>query len=50
MDDEEAVLNEILWRYCNDTIIRQIENEMSVLPGLVKQHQKTAGLQIATAA
>lgn len=50
MDDEEAVLNEILWRYHSDTFIRQIENEMSVLQDSVKQPQKTEGLQIATAA
>ena len=49
MNDEEAVLNEILWRYYNDSVIRQIDNEMSVLPGSIKPYQ-TEGLQIATAA
>jgi hypothetical protein len=50
MDDEEAVLNEILWRYYNDAFIRQIENEIYVQRGLVKQHKKTERLQISTAA
>ena len=50
MDDEEAVLNEILWRYYNDAFIRQIENEIYVQPGLVKQHKKTERLQISIAA
>ncbi len=50
MDDEEAVLNEILWRYYNDALITQIENEMYVQRDLVKQHKKIEELQIATAA
>ncbi len=49
MDDEEAVLNEILWRCYDDTIIKQIENEMNVLTSSMKQ-QKKKGLQMANAA
>lgn len=48
MDDEEAVLNEILWRYYNDNFIGQIEYELKVLAGSIENYQK--GLQIATAA
>ena len=50
MDDEEAVLNEILWRYYDDAFIRQIENEIYVQARLVKQHKKTERLQISNAA
>jgi hypothetical protein len=49
MDDEEAVLNEILWRYYNDAFIRQMENEMNMMPELLKQSRKK-GVQMANAA
>lgn len=50
MDDEEAVLNEILWRYYPDSILIQIEENMDILPHLVKQTVERTGFQIATAA
>jgi hypothetical protein len=49
MDDEEAVLNEILWRYYDDNILRKIEHTMNILPHLLKAGEKT-GFAIATAA
>ena len=50
MDDEEAVLNEILWRYYSDQFIMQMENELkTVINGPTKQSKKKA-LQMANAA
>ncbi|WP_020601312.1 hypothetical protein [Segetibacter koreensis] len=49
MDDEEAVLNEILWRYYNDVFIKQIESEMIAKPGTKGQRRKK-GMQMANAA
>lgn len=49
MDDEEAVLNEILWRYYNDAVIMQMENEMNVRAASIKHPQKKA-MQMANAA
>ena len=49
MDDEEAVLNEILWRYYNDTSIKQIESERISLPGSKGQRRKKE-MQMANAA
>ncbi len=49
-DDEEAVLNEILWRYYPDSVLIEIERKMSLLPHLAEQTVQTTGLQIATAA
>lgn len=50
MDDEEPVLNEILWRYYPDAVLVRIEEKMDMLPHLAKQRQQTMGFQIATAA
>lgn len=49
MDDEEAVLNEILWRYYNNTVIMQMETAMNILPVLMKQSQRK-GLEMSNAA
>src|SRR4051794_2843824 len=40
MDDEEPVLNEILWRYYDDAFIMQMESEMELLPVLMEQAGK----------
>ena len=50
MDDEEAVLNEILWRYYQDKVLMQIEEKMDILPHLVEQGQQRTRLQFAKAA
>lgn len=49
MDDEEAVLNEILWRYYNDTFIREMEKDMILSITMTKQPRKKE-LDIANAA
>ena len=49
MDDEEAVLNEILWRYYKDPVLVQIEERMDILPHLLKSSKRTE-FQIASAA
>lgn len=50
MHDEEAVLNEILWRYYPDNVLKQIEEKMEIIPHLVKQTEHRAGFQMANAA
>jgi hypothetical protein len=50
MDDEEAVLNEILWRYYSDEVLTQIEETMDILPHLVRSKKQKKGFSIATAA
>jgi hypothetical protein len=50
MDDEEAVVNEILWRYYPDTLLLQLEEKIDILPHLQQQQQQKNRFQIATAA
>ena len=50
MDDEEAVLNEILWRYYPDKVLLQTEEKMNILPHLVEHSAQRRDYQIATAA
>ncbi|GEO10810.1 hypothetical protein [Segetibacter aerophilus] len=50
MNDEEAVLNEILWRYYRDQVLSQLEEKMHTLPDLIKTQSYERKLQIATAA
>jgi aspartate-semialdehyde dehydrogenase len=49
MDDEEAVLNEILWRYYTDAFIIEMENHLTIVTASVKQPKKK-GMQMANAA
>jgi len=51
MDDEEEVINEILWRYYKDTYLLEVEAAFKTLHPAVKQQHATAALtQTATAA
>jgi len=50
MDDEEPVLNEILWRYYGDNVLKQTEEKMDILPHLVNKYPEKRGLHFATAA
>lgn len=50
MDDEEPVLNEILWRYYNDRVLTQVEKRLDILPHLAGQSHLSKELEIATAA
>jgi len=49
MDDEEEVLNEILWRYYSDDVIKQVEEQLHVKAALIK-HGDVGRYQAATAA
>ena len=50
MDDEEAVLNEILWRYYPDEVLIQIEEKMEILPRLIGQSPQKTEFKVASAA
>lgn len=50
MDDEEAVLNEILWRYYRDYQLVQLEEQIEILPHLVQEKNGSEKIRIATAA
>ena len=50
MDDEEEVLNEILWRYHNDAFLLQLQKQMQSLPGVVKTYERPRVVQSAFAA
>jgi hypothetical protein len=50
MNDEEAVLNEILWRYYRDQVLSQLEEKMDTLPDFIKPQPYQRKLRIATAA
>lgn len=50
MDDEEAVLNEILWRYYSDEVLKQTEEKTDILPHLVNRSKPAQTFTIANAA
>jgi hemerythrin-like domain-containing protein len=50
MDDEEEVLNEILWRYYKDDYIQQLEEQINGTPALIKQHKNVRRYEAANAA
>jgi hypothetical protein len=40
MDDEEAVLNEILWRYYSDNAIMEMEKTLHVKQGSLRKQKR----------